>query len=83
SGNNGRPVRLRYWDFANLVLLSGTVVLNNNLWYTYTVYVYCLGGSILVRATDSQDGAKNPLKGISMKSLVLASLAQIGVGAGG
>ena len=41
------------------------------------------GGSILVRASGSQDGPKNPLKGISMKSLVPASLAQIGVGAGG
>ena len=32
--------------------------------------------------TDSQDGPKNPLKGISMKSLVLAFFAQIRVGAG-
>jgi len=39
--------------------------------------------SILVRADGSQDGPKNPLKGISMKSLVLAAHAQCGVGAGG
>ena len=29
-----------------------------------------------------EDGAKNPLKSISMKLLVLASIAQTGVGAG-
>ena len=39
--------------------------------------------SILVRAAVSQEGPKNPLKGISMKSLVPAFLAQIRVGAGG
>ena len=38
--------------------------------------------SILVRSTCSQDGPKNPLKGISMKFLVLALNAQFGVGAG-
>ena len=39
--------------------------------------------SILVSAYISQDGPKNPLKGISMKSLVFASYAQFGVDAGG
>jgi len=33
--------------------------------------------------TGSEEGPKNPLKGISMKSLVLALNAQFGVGAGG
>jgi hypothetical protein len=38
---------------------------------------------ILVKASGFQDGPKNPLKGIPMKSLVLASYAQFGVSAGG
>ena len=39
--------------------------------------------SILVRSAVSQEGPKNPLKGISENPLVLASDAQSGVGAGG
>jgi hypothetical protein len=39
--------------------------------------------SILVRSAVYQEGPKNPLKGISLKPLVLASNAQFGVGAGG
>ena len=39
--------------------------------------------SILVRSVVYQEGPKNPLKGISMKSLVFASYAQFGVDAGG
>ena len=39
--------------------------------------------SILVGVAIFQEGPKNPLKGISMKSLVLAFFAQIRVGAGG
>jgi len=39
--------------------------------------------SILVRTADSEEGPKNPLKGISVKSLVLALNAQFGVGAEG
>ncbi len=39
--------------------------------------------SILVRAAGSQNGPKNPYKGISMKSLVSALYAQFRVGAGG
>ena len=39
--------------------------------------------SILVRKSGFQEGPKNPLKGISMKSLVLACYAQFRVGAGG
>ena len=39
--------------------------------------------SILVRTADSQVGPKNPMKGTSMKSLVLAFYAQFRVGAGG
>ena len=38
--------------------------------------------SILVSRVPSEDGAKNPLKGISMKFLVPAADAQSGVGAG-
>ena len=38
--------------------------------------------SILVGTDVSEDGAKNPLKGISMKLLVLALNAQFRVGAG-
>ena len=38
--------------------------------------------SILVSRVLSEDGAKNPLKGISMKFLVLAADAQSGVDAG-
>ena len=38
---------------------------------------------ILVGTDDYQEGPKNPLKGISVKSLVLACFAQIRVGAGG
>ena len=37
---------------------------------------------ILVNLIYYEDGAKNPLKGISMKRLVLASYAQFGVSAG-
>lgn len=40
------------------------------------------GCSILVRAANSEGGAKNPSKGTSMKFLVLACDAQSGVGAG-
>lgn len=51
------------------------------------IYVYCgklfARRSILVSAADSEEGPKNPLKGISMKSLVLAFYAQFRVGAGG
>ena len=42
-------------------------------------YRWC---SILVSKVLSEDGAKNPLKGISMKFLALAADAQSGVGAG-
>ena len=38
--------------------------------------------SILVSTTISEGGAKNPLKGTSMKFLVSAADAQSGVGAG-
>lgn len=38
--------------------------------------------SILVSKVPSEGGAKNPLKGISMKFLALAADAQLGVGAG-
>lgn len=38
--------------------------------------------SILVSRVPFEDGAKNPLKGISMKFLVPAADAQSGVGAG-
>ncbi len=38
--------------------------------------------SILVRASNSEGGAKNPSKGTSMKFLVLACDAQSGVEAG-
>ena len=55
--------------------------------------LYCLGMpgqplrpagwcSILVGKTTSEGGAKNPSKGTSMKLLVLAADAQLGVGAG-
>ena len=39
--------------------------------------------SILVSSAVYQEGPKNPLKGISMKSLVSAFYAQFGVDAGG
>lgn len=42
-------------------------------------YRWC---SILVSNTVSEDGAKNPLKGKSMKFLVPATDAQLGAGAG-
>ena len=38
--------------------------------------------SILVRSAASEEGPKNPLKGIAVKPLVPASYAQFGVGAG-
>ena len=38
--------------------------------------------SILVRSVISEEGPKNPLKGIAVKPLVPASYAQFGVGAG-
>ena len=38
--------------------------------------------SILVRSVVSEEGPKNPLKGIAVKPLVPASYAQFGVGAG-
>ena len=37
--------------------------------------------SILVRPADSEEGPKNPFKGIAVKPLVPASYAQSGVGA--
>ena len=37
--------------------------------------------SILVRSAVSEEGPKNPLKGIAVKPLVPASYAQFGVGA--
>ena len=37
--------------------------------------------SILVRSAASEEGPKNPLKGIPVKPLVPASYAQFGVGA--
>ena len=47
-------------------------------------YNLCQGGAVsLVGTVDYQEGPKNPLKGISVKSLVLACFAQIRVGAGG
>ena len=46
----------------------------------YDKYRRC---SILVEVTDSQVGPKNPMKGISMKSVVPAFYAQFRVGAGG
>ena len=39
--------------------------------------------SILVRTADSEEGPKNPFKGIAVKPLVPASYAQFGVGAEG
>ena len=39
--------------------------------------------SILVNAAGSQEGPKNPLKGITVKPMVPASYAQFGVGAEG
>ena len=39
--------------------------------------------SILVRTAVLEEGPKNPLKGTTVKPLVLASYAQFGVGAGG
>ena len=47
--------------------------------YLICITMWC---SILVRLSYSQDGPKNPLKGTSMKFLVLAFDAQSGVGAG-
>ena len=38
--------------------------------------------SILVRSAASEEGPKNPLKGIAVKPLVPAANAQFGVGAG-
>lgn len=38
--------------------------------------------SILVSTANSEDGAKNPSKGISMKFLVSAADAQLGVDSG-
>ena len=46
----------------------------------YDIFRRC---SILVEVTDSQVGPKNPMKGISMKSVVPAFYAQFRVGAGG
>ena len=46
----------------------------------YYAYRRC---SILVGTTGFQVGPKNPMKGISMKSLVPAFYAQFRVGAGG
>ena len=39
--------------------------------------------SILVRSAASEEGPKNPFKGIAVKPLVPASYAQFGVGAEG
>ncbi|NLY43566.1 MAG: hypothetical protein GX066_06305 [Clostridiaceae bacterium] len=59
--------------------------------FSFTLFLFCgkifdlkkdSGSSILVSSTDSEDGPKNPLKGTSMKFLVLAFDAQSGVSAG-
>ena len=49
------------------------------MWYTVPAKRRC---SILVRSAASEEGPKNPLKGIAVKPLVPASYAQFGVGAG-
>ena len=49
----------------------------------HNVVNYFLRRSILVSAAGSEEGPKNPLKGISMKSLVSAFYAQFRVDAGG
>ena len=48
----------------------------------YTISCY-QRRSILVRTAVLEEGPKNPLKGTTVKPLVLASYAQFGVGAGG
>ena len=47
------------------------------------MYNTCKRYSIRVRSAVYQEGPKNPLKGITVKPLVLALNAQFGVGAGG
>ena len=47
-------------------------------WYTEAANRRC---SILVRSAASEEGPKNPLKGIAVKPLVPAAYAQFGVGA--
>jgi hypothetical protein len=54
-----------------------------NIHYFFVIIHFRLWRSILVRSAVYQEGAKNPLKGISLKPLVPASYAQFGVGAGG
>ena len=54
-----------------------------NIHYLFDNIHFRLWRSILVRSAVYQEGSKNPLKGISLKPLVLASYAQFGVGAGG
>ena len=63
--------------------------MNIKLFTKYLVYLHIMWYdllrrcSILVGMTIFQEGPKNPLKGISMKSLVSAFYAQFRVDAGG
>ena len=44
--------------------------------------IYYIGGTLFQSEIYYEDGAKNPLKSISVKLLVLALVAQTGVSAG-
>ena len=59
-------------------------IIEKILVYSYNLCYYLIRRcSILVKTADSQVGPKNPMKGISMKSLVSAFYAQFRVDAGG
>ncbi|MGI6113585.1 MAG: hypothetical protein ACOYEJ_05620, partial [Mahellales bacterium] len=55
----------------SVVVIKNLLCYNINRWY-----------SILVSTINFEGGPKNPSKGTTMKFLVLAANAQLGVGAG-
>ena len=70
-------------------LCKYSVNMQKNLYIPLNIQAACgiLGSvkrrrSILVRSAVSEEGPKNPFKGIAVKPLVPASYAQFGVGAG-
>gem|GEM_PF-5175037 len=68
-------INTTYWK-VDVEHIELTLVICYNL---KTGHRWC---SILVGTSVFENGAKNPFKGISMKFLVLAADAQLGVGAG-
>ena len=79
AGGRGRPPLRGAVRGSLRKIHEYSLVYTAKVWYSETQQ----WRSILVGPTGIGEGPKNPLKGISMKSLVFASYAQFGVDAGG